>query len=47
MTIMKEKEYEMIKQGLSFNQDTGKWCAEYPYIVNPRYQKAGILHMQH
>ena len=37
MTIVEEKEYEMIKQGLSFNQDTGKWRAEYPYIVNPRY----------
>ena len=37
MTIVEEKEYELIKQGLSFNQATGKWRADYPYIVDPRY----------
>ena len=37
MTIVEEKEYELIKQGLSFNQATGKWRADYPYIVDPSY----------
>ena len=35
MTIVEEKEYEMIKSGLSFNQATGKWLANYPCIVEP------------
>ena len=37
MTIVEEKEYELIKQGLSFNEATGKWRANYPYVVDPRY----------
>ena len=36
MTIVEEKEYEMIKSGLSFNQATDKWLANYPWIVNPK-----------
>ena len=35
MTIVEEKEYEMIKSGLSFNQAKGKWLASYPWIVEP------------
>ena len=35
MTIVEEKEYEMIRSGLSFNQATGKWLANYPWIVDP------------
>ena len=35
MTIVEEKEYEMIRSGLSFNQATGKWLANYPWIVAP------------
>ena len=37
MTIVEEKEYELIRQGISFNQSTGRWRANYPYIVNPRF----------
>ena len=36
MAIVEEKEYEMIKSGLSFNQTTGKWLANYPWIVDPK-----------
>ena len=34
MTIVEEKEYELIRQGISFNQSTGRWRANYPYIVD-------------
>jgi len=36
MTLVEEKEYELIKSGLVFNQITGRWLANYPWIIDPR-----------
>ena len=35
MTIIEEKEFELIKKGISFNNETGRWKAKYPFIVDP------------
>ena len=35
MTLEEEKEYEMIREGLSFNEDTGRWIASYPWVKDP------------
>ena len=32
MTLEEEKEYEMIRQGLDFDEGTGRWIANYPWI---------------
>ena len=36
MTLIAEKEYELIKCGLVFNHTTGRWLANYPWIKDPR-----------
>ena len=36
MTLIEEKEYDMIKDGLVFNQNTGRWLANYPWIIDPK-----------
>ena len=36
MTLVEEKEYELIKGGLVFNETTGRWLANYPWIIDPR-----------
>ena len=36
MTQVEEKEYELIKSRMVFNQITGRWLANYPWIIDPR-----------
>ena len=36
MTLLEEKEFEMIKKGLQFNNVTGRYEASYPWVVDPR-----------
>ena len=33
--IVEEKEHEMIKDGLIFNEQTGRWLSHYPWIQEP------------
>ena len=35
MTLIEEKEYALIKNGLVFNHSAGRWMANYPWIVDP------------
>ena len=35
MTLKEEKELDMIESGLSFNEETGRWLASYPWILSP------------
>ena len=35
MTLEEEEEHEMIKQGIVFDQQSGKWLAHYPWVKNP------------
>jgi hypothetical protein len=35
MTLVEEKELELIKGGLVFNPERGKWLAEYPWVKDP------------
>ena len=35
MTLEEEKEYEMIRDGLNFNEGTGRWIASYPWVKDP------------
>ena len=35
MTLKEERELELIKGKISFNSDTGRWVAEYPWIKDP------------
>jgi hypothetical protein len=36
MSLVEEKEYELIKKGLVFNHTTGRWLARYPWIMDPQ-----------
>ena len=36
MTLVEEKEYELIKRGLLFSHATGRWLANYPWIMDPK-----------
>ena len=36
MTLQEEREYEMIKKGLIFNEDSGRWLAKYPWSSDPK-----------
>ena len=42
MTLVEEKEFEMIKSGLIFNHATGKWLANYPWIIDPKHLQNNI-----
>jgi len=35
MSLKDEHEYQIIDKGLSFDADTGRWVAEYPWIRSP------------
>ena len=35
MSLKEEQEYNMIKEGISFNKSTGRWLANYPWIKDP------------
>ena len=35
MTLQEEKDLMMIEEGLTFNSDTGRWCAKYPWKIDP------------
>ena len=35
MTLEEEKEYGMIRDGLNFNEGTGRWVASYPWVKDP------------
>ena len=35
MTLEEEREHEMIKNGLVFNEASGRWLANYPWIKDP------------
>ena len=35
MTLLEEKELQMIKSGLAFSEDKGRWLAKYPWIKDP------------
>ena len=35
MTLLEEKELELIKKGLKFDSDKGRWVAKYPWIKEP------------
>ena len=35
MTLQEERELSMIEDGLSFNSITGRWCAKYPWKIDP------------
>ena len=35
MTLAEEKEHELIKKGLVFVEQTGRWLAHYPWIKDP------------
>ena len=35
MTLQEERELSMIEEGLSFNSETGRWCAKYPWKIDP------------
>ena len=35
MTLEEEKEYLMIREGLSFDEDSGRWRASYPWVKDP------------
>ena len=35
MTMKDEMEYQMIDQGLKFNEERGRWVAKYPWIRPP------------
>ena len=36
MTLLEEKEYEMIKNGLKFDQSKGRYVASYPWVVDAK-----------
>ena len=36
MSLKDELEYNMIQDRVTFNQETGRWVAEYPWIKDPR-----------
>ena len=36
MTLLEEKEFEIIKDGLEFNVSKGRYEANYPWIVDRR-----------
>ena len=36
MTLLEEKEFEIIKSGLEFNVSKGRYEANYPWIVDPK-----------
>ena len=35
MTLVEEREHELIKEGLEFNTQSGRWLAHYPWIKDP------------
>ena len=35
MSLKEEKEYVMIKEGLSFDEEKWRWSASYPWIKSP------------
>ena len=35
MTLKEEKELAIIESGLSFNEESGRWLAAYPWILSP------------
>ena len=35
MTQKEEQEYNMIKNGISFKESTGRWLAHYPWVKDP------------
>ena len=35
MTLLEERELEMIENGLQFDESTGRWLAKYPWLVDP------------
>ena len=35
MTLKDEQEYNMIKDGISFKDSTGRWLAHYPLVKDP------------
>ena len=35
MTLQEERELSMIEEGLSFNSETGRWWAKYPWKIDP------------
>ena len=35
MTLLEERELDLIKKGLSFNSNLGRWVAKYPWIKEP------------
>ena len=35
MTLAEERELQQIEEGLTFNHDTGRWLAKYPWVKNP------------
>ena len=36
MSLKEEKEYQLIEQGLSFNEHCGRWLANYPWTRSPQ-----------
>ena len=36
MTIKEEHEIRLIEEGLSFDSDSNRWVAKYPWIKNPK-----------
>ena len=35
MTLEEEKEYAMIREGLQFDEESGRWRASYPWVKDP------------
>ena len=35
MSLKEEREYQLIEEGLSFDEENGRWIAKYPWVVPP------------